>query len=241
MNLYFVGIPYRKWSNTNWQGQIVPVEVDYSRESGYEGWYAAYVYGKELGLFRKEDKEKLPLGCRVFATLRTVGNHVEGETVDKPVDWKFSGSQANEFLEKVFRKIDDEWGMISEMYKMEEVFPERFHEWMIRSGEKEEELGEDSIKSYLHFKEWLDDRAMERFSSDAPKTFLEDQYGGKEWEAYMLYCQSEDEAYFTELEMGRLGIDCDNIHAAGRQFPGAATVDEDDAVFDDEGEYLGNL
>lgn len=185
MELTIIGIKDHKWERTCWKGQIVPLEFKRSEIPGYEGRHAVEVYGKVLGLL-PDDQQKLPFGCRVFATLHTYQNYVKAQIVDEPSVWGipiFYDSPedfSDEFLDKLDER-GDWWNSMTTF--RDECSPIHFYEWSIRTGIDINSVDLDTILRYLGFRQWL---LTIQHSSEY-------SYGDEAIEGYKKYCMEEEQ------------------------------------------------
>jgi hypothetical protein len=246
-----VGIKYNQWKNTIWKNQIVEIEVDRSNVLNYENRQLVLINGKALGFTTLECK-KIPFGCKVFARLETVKNHVKFVACDRPIDWlnEFQDSKINvcskDFLCEVWEgsfllsKYEDNRDIndpplydISDMLAQEDIRPRYLYEWLIRLGLTEEEIELEILERYRQFRSWL-----------ICNNLSEDNYGDEHIEKYDIYLEelkikrqkeqgSEEEVYQSIINWRE---EQDSIEA---EYGRGATVDEYGAVFNDDGEWIG--
>ncbi|MGK7937927.1 MAG: hypothetical protein AB4206_19345 [Xenococcaceae cyanobacterium] len=223
MEFSIVGIRFNEWKNTCWKGQVVPLEVIRSKIPKYEGRQAVTIYDQVLGLI-PTNQEKLPIGCRVFATLNTCKNHVKAKVVDKPYDWlsPFSDDSDEYFFSDEFLSDMEDQLCYSELYSAftKQCSPIRFHEWLLRMGKDEKNVDSSIAYEFMHFREWIETEQNNHLFC-----------GDKQIQAYKEYCKKEKEI----ASWDSLNANTDIEEEYGR----GAWMDEEGAIFDDDGECVG--
>lgn len=223
MFFLIIGIKYNHWKNTQWEGDIVPVEIKRSEIPKCEGRHEVRVYNKVLGMLPK-NKKKLPFGSSFFASLWSCNNYIKMELVDKPVDW------LDNVVDMIYSSIDYyEDGIDAEKAEFinNNVDPIRVHEWLIREGRNYEELEITNLDEYLDFRNWLIE--IERLS--------EDRYGDEALEKYGEHYLREEELLEAEDTVNELVSDWEQ-EKIEQEYGKGAYKDSWGVVFNDDGECI---
>jgi hypothetical protein len=238
LNLIVIDVSSNKWKNTPWNKErIVQIEIGYTTILGNDHLRSVLINGKTLGLIALETTI-MPIGSRLFASIEACDGCLYIKALDKPDNWiaNIKDSEYNCLSTDIISTCwdeDDDYDRTGEarLERMEnQVLPDFFYEWIIRSGLDDRYISRDIIDIYFAFIDWLYFVAK----SD------EFTYGDDEIQQYEDYCEqikkndrlmaeAADDHFNWNSEKNRIESDY------GR----GARIDNYGAVFDSDGEWVG--